>query len=374
MKFKTSTLALSATLAAGLASSAFADVTPYEKLVFETNQTYSVAAGGAATRGSWKEGSTAVTPVVENSKVVIDSDADLPLSFVPATDDSEFDVTELKFNVEASYVPATVELAKIENARCGFAIKYDSATPRYYLFGVVNDKKDWVQVSDKEVIPASGNMFDLTVRLDYRTGVNKATYFVGTTEIGTTEIGSISLGDKSAVGAIDFIGNGSLSTLNGYKLKLISEKIEIVPGGGTGSSVTIVIPEAAIEAIKNKAGSIDKVADYLNESVTVGEGMTRLDAQVLFGTTEPTSANKTVVKGVPTKATSGKVRVNIEGLSKDAIGGATIKYQLEGSKTGAENTWNNIGNAETDVTKLEFDQNTEYRFIRVKTTVEYGNK
>lgn len=369
MKFKTSTLALSATLAAGLASSAFADVTPYEKLVFETNQTYSVAAGGAATRGSWKEGSTAVTPVVENSKVVIDSDADLPLSFVPAEDNSAFDVTELKFNVEASYVPAMVDLATNENARCGFAIKYDSTTPYYYLF----DGSDWAKVSDKTVTPQTNAMFNLMVRLDYRADVKTATYFVEGTEIGTT-----TLGDKSAVGAIDFVGNGSLSTLNGYKLQLVSEKIEITPGG-TGSSVTLTIPEESIALIKAKAQERGKeVSSYLNEAAAESgalKDITRLDAQVLFGTAEPTADNKTVVKGTPKEASEGKVRVNIVGLTDKQVGGATIKYQLQGSTTGAaeDSAWHNIGDEVTDVTKLEFDQNTTDRFIRVKTSVSYGN-
>lgn len=373
MKFKTSTLALSATLAAGLASSAFADATPYADLVFTTNKTYSVAAGGTATGGAWKEGTAAATPVVENNKVVIDSDSDLPLSFVP-TAPAAGDVTELKFNVEASYVPATVNLADGTGARCGFAIKYDSTTPYYYLF---NGAK-WAKVADKEVSPAPGSMFNLTVRLDYRADVKTATYFVKDTEISEDiEIGTTSLGDKSAVEAIDFVGNGSLSTLNGYVLTISSEKIVIDPGSG---DVTLVIPETSLKAIRDAAEKGGKdIGTYLKSTVSgVGESMTHLDAQVLFSKTDPTAddAAAVKVKGTPAVASaSDKVRVNVVGLNPDAIGGATITYQLEGSVDGTTFAPDNEKcPAVTNVDALEFPKNTAWRFIRVKTSVSYGNK
>lgn len=375
MKFKTSTLALSATLAAGLASSAFADATPtatptptpYANLAFKTNQTYTVTVNGTTqtpSNGAWSGSQV----VVENSAIVIDSDSTEPLTFTPdaITDEAKktCDATELDFNVEASFVPATVNLAAGDDARCGFAIKLaaDPVATNYWLY----NGGEWTQ-SASPVAVESGEMFDLKVRLDFRSDVKKATYFVKGVNIGETALTA-----TNPVAVIDFVGNGSLKSLRGDRLAIVSEKIEINPGSG---SVTLVIEEESLKEIRKAAKEKD-IGTYLAEPVTViGNGMTRLDAQVLFGTTDPTTDNKAVVKGAPKEASEGKVRVNIEGLTDKQVGGATIKYQLQGSTTGAaeDSAWHDIGGEVTDVTKLEFDQNTTDRFIRVKTSVSYGN-
>lgn len=382
MKFKTSTLALSATLAAGLVSSAFADTTPtttptptpYANLAFKTNQTYTVTVNGTTqtpSNGAWSGSQV----VVEKSAIEIDSDSTEPLTFTPTQinsgENSVCDATELDFNVEASFVPATVELAKVPGARCGFAIKLDGETPEYWLF----NGTAWVQPNPTATVNVGpGTMFNLKVRLDLRSDVKTATYFVEGAKIGETTLAA-----TAPVAAIDFVGNGSLGALRGDRLAIVSEKIEINPGSG---NVTLVIPETAIAAIKTKAGDTP-VAEYLNQEVNVAESgkpavkISRLDAQVLFGKPDPVAADATAVKvkGTPAVASSAeKVRVNVVGLTDVKVGGATITYQLEGSSDGVNFAPDNEKcPAVTNVEDLEFPKNTNWRFIRVKTSVSYGN-
>lgn len=108
MKFKASALAVTAIAAIGLASSVLADANPYDRLGFATNQTYTMTASDTTVTtvgGTWNATLTAV-----DSKVEIDSDAELPLTFAPASGDAKA-ATELKFNVEASVVPNSVTLS-----------------------------------------------------------------------------------------------------------------------------------------------------------------------------------------------------------------------------------------------------------------------
>lgn len=366
MKFKTSTLALSATLAAGLASSAFADTTPtaYEKLVFTTNQIYKASVENSTAKvenGAWN-----TTVEVDGSKIVIDSDSDVPLTFTPTVVNSVCNATELKFNVEASFVPATVDLAPSQDALCGFAIKLDDtatpAVPKYWLYNGTT----WVEQS-AQVGVESGKMFDLTVRLDGRAGVKTATYFVGTDQIGTT-----SLGEKSAgVAAIDFVGNGSLGALRGDRLEIIAE---VVPAKDSeGKDVVISVSEEAIQTLKAAGKDPNTfLADTTKGSVTK---LNNLERFVLMGKTEePTAANqpKIVAKAFPTAA--GKLAIQLDNLAAELpqIEGAKPKFVLEGSDNKAAETWNKVDENETG--KFEFAPDktgTKFKFYRVKASVDY---
>lgn len=377
MKFKTSTLALSATLAAGLASSAFADTTPtttptptpYANLAFKTNQTYTVTVNGTTqtpSNGAWSGSQV----VVENSAIVIDSDSTEPLTFTPneITDEAKkaCDATELDFNVEASFVPATVEqLAKVQGARCGFAIKLDGdpVATNYWLY----NGSQWTQ-SSSAVDLESGEMFNLKVRLDLRSDVKKATYFVKGVNIGETTLAA-----TTPVAAIDFVGNGSLSALRGDRLAIISEVIT-----AAGDHV-VTVPEAtmnAIRALSTQSGTVDPATYLANTDPGSVTGLNNLERIVLTGkVAEPPAANKPkiVAKAFPT--TAGKLAIELDNLAEQLpqIDGATPRFELRGSND--LNGWtvilvNETGKFELDPAETE----TAYKFYRVKASVVYPTK
>lgn len=369
MKFKTSTLALSATLAAGLASSAFADTTEYDKLVFKTNQTYTVSV--SETTQTPSNGTWSGSPVVEASKIVIDSDSTEPLTFTPTVinsgDNAVCDATELDFKVEASFVPATVALAEpIDNARCGFAIKIasDSVATNYCLYNGSEGK--WTQ-SASPVAVESGEMFDLKVRLDFRSDVMKATYFVKGTEIGETALTA-----AAPVVAIDFVGNGSLSALRGDRLEIVSEVITVAGGK------VVTVPEATLNEIKamsTQGGTVDPATFLADPTAGAVTGLNNLERIVLTGKiAEPNAAGKPkiVAKAFPT--TAGMLAIQLDNLAEKLpkIEGATPKFVLEGSDDKTAVTWTSVD--ENTTGKFEFAPDktgTKFKFYRVKASVVY---
>ena len=371
MKFKTSTLALTATLAAGLASSAFAvdtttpTPTPYANLAFKTNQTYTVTVNETSqtpSNGAWN-----VSPAVEKSAIVIDSDSTDPLTFTPTVDNSVCDATELDFNVEASFVPATVEqLAKVPGARCGFAIKLDGdpVATNYWLY----NGSQWTQ-SSSAVDLESGEMFNLKVRLDLRSDVKKATYFVKGVNIGETTLAA-----TTPVAAIDFVGNGSLSALRGDRLEIIAE---VVPAKDSdGKVVTISVSEEAVQVLKTAGKDPNTfLADTAKGTVTK---LNNLERFVLMGKTEEPAAEnapKIVAKAFPT--TAGKLAIQLDNLAAKLpqIEGATPKFVLEGSDDKTATEWTLVDENATG--KFEFAPDktgTKFKFYRVKASVVYPTK
>ena len=367
MNLKTLTLALASMIVAGLASSVFATATAYDKLVFRTNQTFKVVVGETTqtpSNGAWN-----VSPAVENSAIVIDSDSTEPLTFEPTVDNSVCDATELDFNVEASYVPATVTLAPSQDARCGFAIKLasDPVATNYWLY----NGSVWTQSSSRVAVE-SGEMFDLKVRLDFRSDVKTATYFVKGVDIGSTAFTTV-----ASVAGIDFVGNGSLGALRGDRLVIVSEVIE-----AAGDHV-VTVPEATmneIRALSTQSGTVDPatyLADAEPGSVT---GLNNLERIVLTGkVAEPPAANKPkiVAKAFPT--TAGKLAIELDNLAEQLpqIEGATPKFELQGSnvKTADDKDWTSV--AENATGKFEFgsdETGKKFKFYRVKASVVYPTK
>ena len=359
MKLQNSALAVCVSLAVGLvfADEATPSLEPVENLNKESASWFT-ASKSNPTGGTWNE-----TPADGETSdyLEVDSDSAHPLTFTVTSglvDNNK--IAEINLGMIASPVPATVTLAKPDNVKVGFAIKMtDPTTPRYrvYLGG-----NEWVALDDTKNPVAADTETTLKIEIDRRYTPNKIRFTVGGDVIGGWKDLAASIGTEPS---IDFVGSGQIKNLAGVKYTIISEKIDVTVGGG---NVTIVIPEEMMADLQTAAGS-EKVGVYLsgNSGVT---GMTRLDAKVLFNKTALTAADKTVVKGAPAEATAGKVRVAVAGLDVQAIGGATVTYQLEGSVDGS--AWTEIGTPQASP-DLEFDQSTTYRYFRVKTMVDYSS-
>lgn len=373
MKLKTSALAMTATLAAGLIPSAFADATQYKDLVFKTNQTYTVTVSGSqktVDNGSWNESTSPL--IVDGGAIEFDTDASTPSTFTPDTDNSNStcDATELKFNVSAAIVPKTVTLAIDADAQCGFAIQATDAGNKFMVY--TGSTPAWVSAGDCAL--TADEYFDLTVKIDYR---NSVAQYVVTKDGQSSTLGNqwypLAGSDRTSVNAIDFIGNGKLTSLRGDKLQIISEVIEITPSGSQ-TKVTLVIPEEQMADIKKEAGE-KEIGTYLNEK-TDGEKLTRLDAVVLYGKTEvnTSSTDKTSVKGNVTAVPSegNVVCVKIDGLAVKAVGGATVKHELQGRANGTDE-WSKVAEGTGAEPNLQIPASTTFRYFRVVTSVEYGN-
>ena len=377
MKFKTSALAMTATVAVGLMSSAFADENPYENLGFKTNQTYSADASGTS-NGSWNK-----TPVVtDDSKIEIDSDSTDRFTFTPATvnsgengENTVVNATELKFNVEASVVPNSVGLATSDDAQCGFAIKETSGVTNIWVFNGI----EWKEASDA-TIPAAGAMFDLEVKLDYRSNPGKVQYLV---EGNALTVGSSTWlalpEDKTSVSGIDFIGNGKLTSLNGYVLQIVSEVIPINPGSAGQYEVTF--SETQMEALKTAVGGdASKVSEKLSSSTAQVNGLTPFDNYVLLGKikdSDVAATDKPVVKADPSATPSAVNNVVVKvPLFKNVqtVGGVDVTHVLKGSANGADG-WTQVGVAQKgNEPQFEIPANSPYRYFKVETTVSPTGK
>lgn len=371
MKFKTSALAMTATVAVGLMSSAFAEETSYDKLGFSTNQTYSVTVSGSTITTSTKS-TLLPTPTAKDGVIEIDSDETEPLRFTPATANAVNDATELKFNVEASVVPNSVTLTNDTSAQCGFAIKEtienDVSTTNFHVF----TGSAWQKISNDVEIPAAGTMFDLTVKLDYRTGFGKAQYLVDGVALGDGAWYSIKSGSQK-VSYIDFIGNGKLASLRGDVLQVASEIIPINPTGS--KNVEVKFSEEQLAALKKAVGGdLTAVVSAMNDPTSQANGNKAFDNYILFNkVTGATAADVPVVKADPAAASEDNVNnvvVTVPTLAIQIVEGVTVTHKLMGSATGADGSWTQVGDAQTGANpQFEIPHDSTNRYFKVETAV-----
>lgn len=365
MKFKTSALAMTATVAVGLMSSAFAAETSYDKLGFSTNQTYSVTVSDSTITTS--EGSTLLpTPTAQNGAIEIDSDETDRLTFTPAPTNAVNDATELKFKVEASVVPNSVALAIDTNAQCGFAIKDTDGTTNFWVY----TSEGWTSVSG--TVPAPGSMFDLTVKIDYRTGFAQAKYLVGSTDLGWHAL----KGTPKKVSYIDFIGNGKLASLRGDVLQVASEVIKINPTGS--KEVDVKFTEEQLNKLRTAlGGTTDDVVTKLNSTNPQNNTQKPFDNYILYGKIKDddiSASTVPVVKADPAAVPqeTNNVIVKVPTLDVQFVEGVTVTHQLRGSNDCS--SWTNVGSAITSTKEkpnpsFEIGAGTGYKFYQVVTTV-----
>jgi len=359
MTLQKSALAVGAAFAAGLA---FADLTPIENLNLTTNNWFSAPSTG----GSWSPAAPGAGTT--SGYLEVDSTSAEPLTFdVSATSETTNVISEVAFDMLAAYVPQTVTLATpAAETKIGFAIKKtDASTAEYYAYL----GSEWAALDTATTPVEEGALCALKIQIDRRYNPNKVQFLVNGTSIGGWKAMSASL---TSTAAVDFVGSGEIKDLVGKKFTIVSEKIEVNPTG-QGGNVVVVIPEASMADINQKAAAAGQTTSvYLNSDSAIS-GLRRIDAQVLFSKPDPDAGtDKAVVKASPAaQSAAGKVRIQVAGLNVQNVGGATVKYELQGSTNGTDG-WTQVIET-TSVDALEFPQNTSYRFFRVITTVNYGN-
>ena len=350
MNCKNSAFVASVMAVGGLALSALADATPCDEVMLWNDEVIKVSASGTTltnTKGTWDP-----APQVADGKAEIDSDSTSPMTLKPVYGESpDKTVTEMTFNLFASYVPASVTLATpAEGTKCGFAIKVEGTNPTYKIW----NGTDWITGTGTP--PEADATYTLTIRLDNRPDVNKAYYIVGGAQVAEHEITKESKG----VAAVDFVGSGYFTDITGR----------------IGSKV-INFSEEQMAKLKEQLGSgvtYEQVAEKLNSTTPQKNGLVPFDNYVLFGKvadTSVTDADKSSIKADPKEAPSqaNGVVIKVPGFDKvQDVGGVTVTHVLKGSANGTD--WSQVGESKTGANpSFEISGETPYRFFKVETTV-----
>lgn len=223
-------------------------------------------------------------------------------------------------------------------------------------------------------------MFDLTVKLDYRTGFCKAQYLVNGVALGNVNDAWYSIKSGSTkVKGIDFIGNGYLTSLRGDVLTVISEIIVINPGSAGQFEVTF--SESQMEALKTAVGGdASKVSEKLSSSTAQANDLTPFDNYVLLGKikdSDVAATDKPVVKADPSAAPSAvnNVVVKVPLFNNvQTVGGVDVTHVLKGSVNGTGG-WIQVGEVKKGKDpQFEIPANSPYRYFRVETTVSPTGK
>lgn len=360
MNCKNSAFVASVMAVGGLALSALADATPYDKVKFSDAEVIKVSASGTTlttTTGTWN-----TAPQVADGKAEIDSDSTSPMTLNAATADlADVVATEVTFNLLASYVPASVTLATpAEGTKCGFAIKVVDTTPTYKVW----NGSAWITGTGTP--PEADATYTLTIRLDNRKGVGTATYFVGSDKVAEHAI------TAAGVTAVDFVGSGYFTGIAGKNRAVTSETIVINPGE-SGEKTIEFSPDQMAE-LKRQIGTYEQVAEKLNSTEKQANGLVPFDNYVLFGKvadTSVTDADKSSIKADPKEAPSqaNGVVIKVPGFDKvQDVGGVTVTHVLKGSANGTD--WSQVGESKTGANpSFEISGETPYRFFKVETTV-----
>ena len=327
----------------------------------------------------------------------IDSELEHPVTFTP-TDSLTQSMAKVSFKLSASFVPEDSLVVPTNSAKIGFAIHQTNETDdveaeaQNVFFKAWVGGDEWIRLTGTNV-PAENELYDLSVEIDNRDNKQLVRFSIGndpatmlTNDAGLAWIPYITAAVTNQV-VINFVGAGKVETVIGKQLQFIAE---VVPISGKGTVEVKAEDKAAFaETIKNTGyASVDEFiaapaatafGKPFQEGLAVGEayaiGLVKKDT--VSGKMIPVNDGKIEVKAVAQSTTTDGIKLNLNiAPPPPTETGATIKYQLQGSKTGSESDYVNIGEAITELDNIKIptanvggEGETKYRYFKVKTIV-----
>ena len=385
---------------AGSAISAFADAAAYDNLKLSTNAWFSASVSGKTPNvtGGAIAATTGAELTHEDTKFVIDSDIDAPVTFSVASNNLRTnDIVMIDFDLDAAYVPtnllATYDDLTNKDVKVGFAIKKgDQVDQNKYVAWVGG--QTWEELSGTP--PTEDLGYKVRIRVDGRTGKQQVQFAIVDENAETilTRGTDAWLPYETALEpngsfAVDFVGSGAVTSFNGNQLNILAEVIVIgddvvevkeedmkafentAPAGTTAAQFLATAAEEAYPSatgFKEKGLKVDQAYalgllvknDSTGKMVPVNEGKV--------------NEGKLEIQATSAKVANDKIAVGFVGVTPRTDTGATFNYQLKGLKTG-DTEWTDIGSAlENEMPSIPVSAVGTYDFFKVVTTVTFPKK
>ena len=332
----TTLMTLAATTAAGVA---LADLTPFDNLELSEAATF-------ANDGTIPE-------------LTGDLTGDAAYTLAQQGSDILKDVEKFTIQLKVGFVDST-ELAtlKPQDAKIGFAFT-GTSTAAYF------NGTEWVSVDLSELSPAItvAEEADKTLRIELDRRVTTEGKVKARFKLDETAVTDwVAVADVVS-NTVAIYGSGTIVSVNGATYTIAAEVIEITPEGET-SAIDIKLTPVQVAAIGDPTSK-----------TPLANGHTALTSYILFGkaATAITASDMPQVVGVPKASAATKVALKVQGLNVQAVEGVTVQYKLMGSTTGADESWTQVGDANT-TGAFEFDASTNNRFFKVVTVITYATK
>ena len=327
----------------------------------------------------------------------IDSELEHPVTFTP-TDSLTQSMAKVSFKLSASFVPEDSLVVPTSPAKIGFAIHQTNETDNVdaeaqNVFKAWVGGNEWIRLTGATV-PTENALYDLSVEIDNRDNKKLVRFSVGdpattlTNNAGDAWIQYTTDAVTNSV-VINFVGAGKVETVGGNQLQFIAE---VVPISGKGTVEVKAEDKAAFaKTLEDKGTTYKSVDEFIaapaseafidtsfQNDLAVGEayaiGLVKKDSD---GKMVPVNDGKIEVKAVAQSTTTDGIKLNLNIAPPPTTEtGATIKYQLQGSKTGSESDYVNIGEAITELDNIKIptanvggEGETKYRYFKVKTIV-----
>lgn len=372
------------------AISAFADpvaAAAYDKLKLSTNDWFSASVSGSKSTvtGGSIEAKTGADLTYENSKFVIDSDIDAPVTFT-ASNNRTNDIVMIDFDLDAAYVPVNLLASgdALKGVKIGFAISKDGDAKafRAWVGG------DWLTLTGATV---PDDDYKVIIRLD---GRDQKVQFEYVNVVNSVEERAIlKSGDNEWIPytnalksdgslSIDFVGSGAVTSFNGNQLNILAEVI-------VAGDVIVDVKEedvAAFEATAKALGAAS-VGEFLAKSAQAAYSTAKFKDETLKvnqayalgmlvknneGKMEPVNEGKLEIKATSAKVQNKAIAVGFANVTPRTDVGATFSYRLQGlSKTSGN--WENVDGvpASSSMPSIPVSAVGTYDFFKVVTTVTF---
>lgn len=371
------------------AISAFADpvaAAAYDNLKLSTNAWFSASVSGTTSNvvGGTIAVKTGAELTYENSKFVIDSDIDAPVTFT-ASNNRTNDIVMIDFDLDAAYVPVNLLASgdALNGVKIGFAISKDgdSKAFRAWVGG------DWLTLTGATV-PEENDDYKVIIRLD---GRDQKVQFEYVNVVNSVEERVILKSEdnewipytyaleRDGSLAIDFVGSGAVTSFNGNQLNILAE---VIVAGGDVVEVkeedmkafekTALEGKTAAEFLAMPAKDAYAGAKFSDSTLKVDQAyaLGMLVKNDSTGKMEPVNDGKLEIKATSAKVQDNAIAVGFASVTPRTDTGATFSYQLKGLKTGAAE-WTSIGDSSTSMPSIPVSAVGTYDFFKVVTTVTF---
>ena len=362
------------------------------------------AAPAATNSGSFATSGESTISVVDgegDTKLFeIDSELDAPVTFTP-TDSLTQSMAKVSFKLSASFVPEDSLVVPTSPAKIGFAIHQTNETDNVEaeaqnVFKAWVGGTEWIRLTGATV-PEENALYDMSVEIDNRDNGQLVRFSIGADSAATTLTNDAGLAwihyTTEAVTntvAINFVGAGKVQSFRGDQLQFIAEIVSL-----TNGTIVVKAEDKAAFAETIKDTSYTSVDAFIAAPASEAFGQTQFQTTGLAvgeayaiglvvkdtesGKMAPVNEGKIKVTADAQTATADGIKLNLNiAPPPKTETGATVTYQLQGSKNGTQ--YFNIGDAITDLAKIKIptanvggEGETKYRYFKVKTIVSLAN-